>query len=73
MSLEFATNQELIDELRKRSSLFFCTMRPLAPIEGGGEWWVWWGPEGGTTQLLTVLGQVQVATFSLLHPQEEDT
>lgn len=67
--LETVTTQELVEELRKRSRVFFCCFRP---IQGQFNWSRSWGTDGGDDsthdeEIIRVLGLIELAKFDLLY------
>lgn len=85
--IELFDTQELIDELRRRSSVFFCCRRPLT--DGNGEtqlssgkhgnmaWGYYWGVDGGRVDtaeaLARTLGLIEITREDMLHSGNEDT
>jgi hypothetical protein len=65
LNLEFVPTQDLIDELRRRSDVFFCTLRPL-----GAKDFDWQVSYGGPID--RVLGLIAIAENDLLNPPPPD-
>ena len=74
--LELVPLQQLIDEARRRSAVFFCVMRPLQTKDMS--WQVSWGVDGGVNapvgqtqgSLDRVIGLVHRASNDLLNFEE---
>jgi hypothetical protein len=66
--LSFVDTNDLIDELRRRSKVFFCIARPLG--QEAYSWRMHWGVEGGTDDhpeaMARTLGLIEIGKANLL-------
>ena len=64
------TREELVDELRRRSSVFLCIGRPHSADGEGYHWFGSWdSPDGRIDQ---VLGLYEVWKFDILHKSSHE-
>lgn len=72
--LEFFDTADLVNELRRRSGVFFMCMRPMATGDPDHAWSRAWGVDGGSDGNKMppdakdrVLGLIHRATFDMLY------
>jgi hypothetical protein len=72
--LETVATEDLIEEIRRRSRVFFCCRRAL--VGDPSEFFYHWGVEGGARNvpeaLARMIGLMEICKFELLHEDEAE-